>query len=91
MSDATSRLEAQLLATLDRWKLADDPLAAGALDIVERLKEPKLRPAAAAMLHAQLRPYLADLQKLAPEEAEADEINEIEERREKRRGGAGLG
>lgn len=91
MSDATARLEHQLQTTLDRWDLADSPLAAGALDIVERLKEPELRPAAASMLHAQLRAYLADLQKLAPEEEESDKITNLGEERDQRRRQAGLG
>lgn len=79
-----------VLAQLEAWKLAGTALGASALDIADRLAEDDLRPAAAAMLHGQLRGYLADLAKLAPEEQTSDDVDEVTARREQRRRAAGL-
>ena len=62
---------------LARWGLTNEPEAAAALDLAERLEDEELRPAAAAMLHAQFRTLLVDLRKLAPDEAAADEIDDL--------------
>ncbi len=70
---------------------ADSGLGACAIDLAERLGEEGLRPAAAAMLHAQLGARLADLRKLAPPAATSDEIDELAVAREERRKAAGLG
>lgn len=75
---------------LERWQIpADSALAASALDLARRLSETGVRPAAAAMLHAQLRATLADLAKLAvPVPEAADPVDELRARREDRRKGA---
>ncbi|MEV7805003.1 hypothetical protein AB0O28_18840 [Microbispora sp. NPDC088329] len=77
-------------ADLKRWQIrADSALAASALDLAKRLSESGIRPAAASMLHAQLRATLADLAKLAvPEEQPGDPIDELQKRRNERRKGA---
>lgn len=85
-----SDLEAAVRDDLDRWGLTNTSLAAAALDVVERLTDPELRPAAAAMLHQRLDGYLADLRKLAPSEVAHDDVDEVNEQREKRRRAAGM-
>ncbi|WP_143591284.1 hypothetical protein [Thermoactinospora rubra] len=77
-------------ADLERWGIAEDTgLAASALDLAARLSVPDIRPAAASMLHAQLRATLAELAKLAKPEAESgDPVDELQKRREDRRKGA---
>ena len=69
---------------------ADSGLGACAIDLAERLGADDLRPAAAAMLHAQLGMRLADLRKLAPAAETSDEIDEVAAQREARRLAAGL-
>lgn len=81
-----SDLEEHVRTQLAEWGLADTALGASALDIAERLADEELRPAAAAMLHGQLRGYLADLAKLAPEAETSDGIDDLTRQREKRRG-----
>jgi hypothetical protein len=85
-----SDLETAVLADLGRWGLADTSLAAAALDVVERLADPELRPAAAAMLHQRLDGYLLELRTLAPPEVAHDDVDEVNEQREKRRRAAGM-
>lgn len=64
-------------------------MAASALDLAGRLSVSDIRPAAAAMLHAQLRATLAELGKVAkPEATEVDPVDELRARREDRRRGA---
>lgn len=70
--------------------LADSGLGACAIDLAVRLADEDLRPAAAAMLHAQLGARLADLRKLAPPAVTTDEIDEVAAQREARRAAAGL-
>lgn len=82
-------LEDAVRADLGRWGMLDTSLAAAALDVVERLADEKLRPAAAAMLHQRLDGYLADLRKLAPPVAARDDVDEVNEQRKKRRRDAG--
>jgi hypothetical protein len=70
-----SELQRVVSEQLDAWRLTSSPEGAAALDIAERLATTEdLRPAAAAMLHAQLRALLADLRKLAPPEQAADDV-----------------
>jgi hypothetical protein len=71
-------LEQVTRTTLAGWGLTDAPEGAAALDIARRLGADDLRPAAAAMLHAQLRALLADLRKLAPEEPAADGVSDLQ-------------
>ena len=77
-------------ADLRRWQIAaDTALAASALDLAERLEEADIRPAAASMLHAQLRATLTELAKLAvPEAKQDDPVDELRARRHERRKGA---
>lgn len=77
-------------ADLQRWQIAaDTSLAASALDLAERLQEADIRPAAASMLHAQLRATLGELAKLAiPEAKQGDPVDELRARRDERRKGA---
>lgn len=82
-------LEQKVRAELDGWGLADSALGAAALDLARRLGKRDLKPAAAAMLHGQLRGYLHELRSLAPEEVSDDGIDEVQQRREKRRSAAG--
>lgn len=68
-----SDLERSVHDQLTAWGMIDAPEGQAALDIADRLANTEdLRPAAAAMLHAQLRALLADLRKLAPP-AEVDD------------------
>lgn len=83
-------LATKIHARLDRWNLLAEPEAAAALDLAQRLDEEDLRPAAAAMLHAQLGARLSDLRKLAPIESVADDIDDIKQQREKRLRAAGM-
>ena len=77
-------------ADLDRWGLAGTSLAAATLDIVDRLTDPELKPAAAALLHQRLDTYLAHLRKLAPPEVTSDVIDEVARQREERRKAVGM-
>jgi hypothetical protein len=86
MADLATAIQARL----EKWGLLDEPEAAAALDLAQRLDEEDLRPAAAAMLHAQLGARVSDLRKLAPIEAIDDEIDELAAQREQRRKAAGL-
>ncbi|MCW2767916.1 MAG: hypothetical protein JWO11_3875 [Nocardioides sp.] len=83
-------LVAAVRADLKRWAIpAESAMAASALDLAERLSADDIRPAAAAMLHAQLRATLAELGKVAvPEERPGDPVDELNAQREKRRKGA---
>jgi hypothetical protein len=82
----TQRVRDQLTA----WGLTAAPEGAQALAIAERLGAEGLRPAAAAMLHGQLRAVLADLRKLAPPAESNDDIDELAAQRAARRKAAGL-
>jgi hypothetical protein len=76
VSDLTRVLERQLAA----WQLTESPEGQAALDIADRLTETEdLRPAAAAMLHAQLRALLVDLRKLASPEAANDDVADLQD------------
>lgn len=73
--DHRSALERAVRDQLDRWGLAATAEGAAAQDIAARLAHTEdLRPAAAAMLHAQLRGLLVDLRRLAPPEEADDEV-----------------
>lgn len=78
MDGDLSALEEALRDQLAAWRLADSPEGRQALDIAARLAVGELRPAAAAMLHAQLRALMADLRALAPDEAPADDIADLQ-------------
>lgn len=83
-------LERAVLADLAKWRIDENSsLAAGALDLAWRLDEADVRPAAASMLHAQLRMTLAELVKVAEPVAPAgqpkDPVDELASRREDRR------
>lgn len=71
---------------LDRMpeQVRDSALAATALDLADRLGAKDVRPAAASMLHAQLRATLLELARLAPPQAEEDGIDELRARRAQR-------
>ncbi|WP_405149454.1 hypothetical protein OG589_14585 [Sphaerisporangium sp. NBC_01403] len=88
--DTETSLVAAVRADLNRWSIpADSAMAASALDLAERLGVDDIRPAAAAMLHAQLRATLGELAKVATlEEKAGDPVDEINAQREKRRRGA---
>jgi hypothetical protein len=90
MDDEISDLESAVRADLIRWQLAGTSLGAAALDLARRLGVEDLRPAAAAMLHAQLNKHLGDLRKLAPPEVLNDEVDELATAREQRRKAAGM-
>ncbi len=81
-------LETKIYARLEKWGLLAEPAA---LDLAKRLGEEDLRPAAAAMLHAQLGARVSDLRKLAPIESVTDDIDDIQQQREKRLRAAGMG
>lgn len=73
-------------ADLARWGVQDTALAACALDLARRLEEPGVRPAAASMLHKELRCALGELMAVAePQERPADPVDELQRRREARR------
>lgn len=86
MADLVTKIHARL----EKWGLLDEPEAAAALDLAQRIDEEDLRPAAAAMLHAQLGARVSDLRKLAPIESVADDIDDIQQQREKRLRAAGM-
>lgn len=71
-------LETAVRDQLARWCLDGSAEGAAALDLARRLAAEDLRPAAAAMLHAQLRTQLVDLRKLAPEEDEQDGVADLQ-------------
>ncbi len=85
-----AHLATKIHARLEKWGLLAEPEAAAALDLAQRLEDEELRPAAAAMLHAQLGTRLSDLRKLAPIESVADDIDDIQQQREKRLRAAGM-
>lgn len=89
-SRSAKPLVAAVQADLKRWAIPEGTtLAASALDLAARLSEAGIRPAAASMLHAQLRATLAELAKLAkPEEQAGDPVDELQKRRGDRRKGA---
>lgn len=72
-------MESAVLADMERWgpRLAKTALAAGALDLARRLDVSDMNPTPASLLHAQLRASVLELDKLAPPQAEVDEIDEI--------------
>lgn len=71
-------LEEAVSAQLEAWGLESSPEGRAVLDIAERLADEGLRPAAAAMLHAQLRSYLVELRKLAPPEKAVDDVADLQ-------------
>lgn len=74
-----SDLERAVRDQLDAWGLAGAPEGAAAQDLAHRLAHTEdLRPAAAAMLHAQLRSLLGDLRKLAPPVEDADGVADLQ-------------
>lgn len=73
-------------ADLERWGLDGTALGASALDLARALNDPSVKPTPRSMLHAQLRMVLVELAKLAPEEEEADGIDELAGKRRERRG-----
>ena len=78
--DDHSKLETSLRGQLDTWDLVDSPEGRQALDIAHRLHATEdLRPAAAAMLHAQLRALMTDLRGLAPDEAPSDGVSDLQD------------
>lgn len=85
MSRSVSIVDA-VAADLERWGLAGTALAASALDLARALDDPEVKATPRSMLHAQLRMTLVELKKLAPEEDEADGIDELAKRRDERRG-----
>lgn len=79
-------LVAAVRADLERWQVEGTGLAACALDLAQRLAEPGVRPAAAAMLHKELRAALVELAaQAAPQEQPGDPVDELRARREQRR------
>lgn len=83
-------IEQAVLADLAKWRIDENTsLAASALDLARRLEAAEVRPAAASMLHAQLRMTLTELVKLAnpvaPEQEKKDPVDELASRREDRR------
>jgi len=72
-------------AEVERWQVQDSALAACALDLARRLSEPGVRPAAAAMLHKELRSALVELAAQATPQRAADPVDELQARRERRR------
>ena len=91
MASEPGRMEKAVQADLDRWgsQVADTALAVSALDLAQRLDVSGVRPAAASMLHTQLRATLLDLAKLAPARAENDDVDEVKQKREGRLGRRG--
>ena len=74
-----SDLERAVRDQLAGWGLLDTAEGAATMDIAHRLAHTEdLRPAAAAMLHAQLRTQLADLRKLAPPADEKDGVADLQ-------------
>jgi hypothetical protein len=64
---------------LESWGLDGTIEGAQALDIAMRLvADEELRPAAAAMLHAQLTKVVADLRRLAPPEDADDDVADLQ-------------
>lgn len=89
MSEAEpGHMEKAVRADLDRWgaKVKETALAVSALDLAQRLDVTGVRPAAASMLHTQLRATLLELAELAPAASEDDEIDELNRKRRERRG-----
>lgn len=82
------RMEKAVLGDLGRWgaAVADTALAVSALDLAQRLDVAGVRPAAASMLHTQLRATLLELAELAPAQAENDDVDEVKRKRDERRG-----
>lgn len=85
-----SDLETTIRERLESWNLLGEPEAAAVLDLATRLSAEELRPAAAAMLHAQLGARLSDLRKLAPAEMVEDDVDDIQQQRDKRLRAAGM-
>ncbi|HEY9375277.1 hypothetical protein [Streptomyces sp.] len=74
-----SDLERAVRDQLAAWGLLGTAEGAATMDIVHRLAHTEdLRPAAAAMLHAQLRTQLVDLRKLAPPADEKDGVSDLQ-------------
>jgi hypothetical protein len=78
-SDDRSDLERAVTDQLGAWGLSGTPEGQAAVDLAWRLAHTEdLRPAAAAMLHAQLRALLVDLRKLAPPAETADAVTGLQ-------------
>lgn len=78
--DDHSPLETSVRDQLDAWQLLDSPEGQQALDLAHRLHATEeLRPAAASMLHAQLRALMGDLRSLAPEKPAADGVSDLQD------------
>ena len=74
-----SDLERAVRDQLAGWGLLDTAEGAATMDLAHRLVHTEdLRPAAAAMLHAQLRTQLVDLRKLAPPAESDDEVSKLQ-------------
>ena len=74
-----SDLEQRVRDQLTGWGLLDTAEGAAAMDIAHRLGHTEdLRPAAAAMLHQQLRTQLVDLRRLAPPVENDDEVSKLQ-------------
>lgn len=86
------RLELSVTTDLERWggEVQGTALAASALDLARRLDAEDVRPAAASMLHAQLRATLLDLGKLAPAAPMQDGVSDLAAERAARRKAAGM-
>lgn len=88
MSDDAEPGRVETAVRKDLGEMPDDlresGLAAAALDLAIRLDVPGVRPAAAAMLSAQLRATLLELAKLAPPRAKEDDLDELRARRASR-------
>lgn len=75
-----SPLETSVRDQLVAWSMLDAPEGQQALDIAHRLHATEeLRPAAASMLHAQLRALMVDLRGLAPEAENADGVSDLQD------------
>lgn len=83
-------VETAVLADLERLPdtLKDSGAAALALSLARQLDAPDITAAAAASVARELRFTLADLLSKAPPEEAKDELDEIRERRARRKGSA---
>jgi hypothetical protein len=76
--DATPDLETVVRDQLERWKLTDSPEGVAALGLARLIGEQTPYSQTASPLYGQLRAYLSDLRKLAPEEAAADGVADLQ-------------
>lgn len=81
--ETPGRIETAVQRDLDQMPehLQGSGLAATALDLAARLDAPGVRPAAAAMVSAQLRATLLELAKLSPPVPQEDGLDELRARR----------